>query len=110
MNRASENETLAAAITDLFRNEFGIEVVIETCPTGGYQIETDAGASFTFEICAPTKAAVACAYLEHIRSVWRYALNAGNGFWRCLSTRQERQRLQDRLNRLETWARQNLPA
>ena len=110
MGPALENEALAAAIMNFFRTEFGIDEVIEVCPDGGFQIETGAGASFTFEICRATKAAVARAYLEHIRHVWRCALNKRRCIWFHRATHQEREKLRSQLDRLDAWTRQNLPA
>ena len=121
MDQTRENEALAEAIVKLFRTEFGEEVVIEPVQPGewreqekGFQIETDAGASFTFEIFGTTKAAAACAYFEHIRSVNRFVVEHwlsnnlldGGHFFRPREKREARRRLAI----LDAWARQHLPA
>ena len=114
MDPTQENEAQAAAIVEFFRAEFATKIVIDSCPSGGYQIETDAGASFTVEICGATKAAVARAYFEHIRSVNRFVaenrrsgsrLDGGRVF-----SRAERGRARLTLAKLDVWARQHLPA
>lgn len=108
MGRTPENEALAAAIINFIRTEFAIDAVIDGCPDGGYLIETDAGASFTFEICGATKAAVARAYFEHIRQVWRHALEERTFIYFYRANRKERERLKRQLAKMNAWARQHL--
>ena len=108
------DDTLADDIVAFFKAEFGEEVRIGSAQQGeGFEIETDAGASFTFEITGATRSEVAVKYFEHIRSVNRYVVEhrmsgslLDGGHW---YRREEKKRARRRLAILDAWAAEHLP-
>lgn len=108
------DDTLADGIIAFFKAEFGQEVRIGPAQQGeGFEIETDAGASFTFEISGATRSEVALKYFEHIRFVNRYVVEhrmsdslLDGGRW---YSREEKAQARQRLAVLDAWAAEHLP-
>ncbi|HTM68508.1 MAG TPA: hypothetical protein VL426_04360 [Candidatus Binatia bacterium] len=110
--QAAENDALADAIVAFFKTAFGEDVKIEAAESG-FEISTDAGASFAFEIAGATRAEAARNYFEHIRSVYRFVVdNKRSGSWLDGGRkyrREEKERAQACLAKLDAWAVEHLP-
>ena len=84
----------------------------------GFEIETDMGSSFTFEIWEATRFEVARAYYDHAISVYEHMLQSrktirgyilyklGGGYW---ITKKEKLAIKERYDRLKAWGAKNLP-
>ena len=91
----------------------GRETAIRQDGQGRYCIETDAGASFTFEIHGATRLEIARRYFDLLRSVASYAVeHVRSGSWldggRAF-TDEEKKAATRRLAELDAWAAANLP-
>ncbi|MEY4745085.1 MAG: hypothetical protein RL272_1030 [Candidatus Parcubacteria bacterium] len=107
------DDALADDIIAFFKTEFGEDVAIGPAERGdGLAIETDAGASFSFEIHGATRAEVALRYFEHIRFVYKFVVeNRRSGAWLDggrVYSRAEKEHARRCLAKLDAWAAQNL--
>ncbi len=113
MDKDTKTDALADDIIAFFKTAFDQDVKIGPAEQGdGFEIETDAGASFTFEIVGATRSEVALKYFEHIRSVHRFVVeNRRSGSWldggRVFS-RAEKEQARLCLAKLDAWAVQHL--
>lgn len=72
----------------------------------GFQVETDMGSSFTFEITADTEEEVARKYFDHCCHVYGYMVERSRLFlWRLRKkfTKEDRQMCERALARLHAW-------